>query len=117
MASVIEVLPSLEGQELVYVQGLIENMSKEDAHRFAQAYGARRRDPTLILLTALVGLLGFAGVHRFLLDQPGMGVLYFFTAGICFIGTILDVVNHKRLTFEFNQPIAYQLVQTMGKSG
>lgn len=117
MASVIDVLPNLEGQELIYVQGLIEDMSKEEAHRFAQAYNARRRDPTLILLTALVGLLGLAGIHRFLLDQPGMGILYFFTAGICLIGTILDVVNHKRLTFEYNQPIAYQLAQAMGKSG
>ena len=116
MANVIEVLPSLEGQELVYVQDLIKDMSQEEAHRFAQAYNARRRDPMLILLTALVGLLGFAGIHRFILDQPGMGILYFFTVGICFIGTILDVVNYKRLTFEHNQPIAYQLVQAAGKT-
>ena len=46
-----------------------------------------------------------------------MGILYFFTFGICYIGTIMDVVNHKRLTFEHNQPIAYQLAQVTGKSG
>ena len=46
MASVIEVLPSLEGQELVYVQGLIENMSKEErtvSPRLTVPGGAIRR--------------------------------------------------------------------------
>jgi len=31
-----------------------------------------------------------------------MGILYFFTAGLCFIGTIIDAVNHKELAMEYN---------------
>jgi hypothetical protein len=40
-----------------------------------------------------------------------MGVLYFFTGGLCLIGTIVDVINHKRLTFEHNQQMA---IESMG---
>jgi hypothetical protein len=41
-----------------------------------------------------------------MLGQMGMGLLYLFTGGLCFIGTIMDTVNHKRLTFEYNQQMA-----------
>jgi len=50
----------------------------------------------------LLGLLGVAGVQRFIIGHIGMGILYFFTAGLCFIGTIVDAVNHKELALEFN---------------
>ena len=70
------------------------------------AYSARRKDPTTILILALVGFLGFAGIHRFMLNQVGLGILYFFTAGLCFIGTIVDLVNHRKLAFEFNSVVA-----------
>ena len=52
--------------------------------------------------------VGVHGIHRFVLNQIGMGILYLLTGGICLIGTIVDLVNYQRLTFEFNQPIAQQ---------
>jgi TM2 domain-containing membrane protein YozV len=44
-----------------------------------------------------------AGVQRFILGQIGMGILYFFTAGLCFVGTIIDLLNYKKMALEFNQ--------------
>jgi hypothetical protein len=32
--------------------------------------------------------------------------LYLFTGRLCLIGTILDIINHKQLTFEYNQQMA-----------
>ena len=32
-----------------------------------------------------------------------MGILYFLTGGLCLIGTIVDLVNHRSLAFEYNQ--------------
>jgi TM2 domain-containing membrane protein YozV len=72
-------------------------------------YRTRRKDPQLILLTCLVGFLGFAGIHRFLVNQIGMGILYFFTAGLCLIGTIVDAVNYQSLAFEYNRQIASEV--------
>ena len=55
----------------------------------------------MILVTTILGFFGVAGVQRFLTGQIGMGLLYFFTAGLCFIGTIIDLINHKRLTYVY----------------
>lgn len=95
-------MPELEPDEMAYVQGLVNGMSDQEVQQFVPMYRARRRGPLLVLLTALIGFFGVAGVHRFVLGHVGMGLLYLFTAGLCFIGTIVDVLNYKRLAFEYN---------------
>lgn len=109
MPNIFQLLPSLEGEEMAYVQSLINDMSDAQAQQFAMAYSARRKDPTTILILALVGFLCFAGLHRFMLNQIGMGILYFLTGGLCFIGTIIDLVNHRKLAFEYNSTVAQQV--------
>ena len=96
MARVIDVLPEISGEEMLYVQALIKDMDDEKARSFASVYRSRRKDPQMILITALLGFVGFAGVHRFIIGQIGMGILYLFTAGLCLIGTIVDLVNHQK---------------------
>ncbi len=109
MANALLHLPEVQGMELNYIQTIIKDYSDKQAMQFATIYRARRKDPQMILLTCLVGLLGIAGVHRFLINQIGMGILYFFTAGLCFIGTIVDAVNYQTLAFEFNRKIASEV--------
>jgi TM2 domain-containing membrane protein YozV len=102
MANIFNMMPELESDEMAYLQGIVSGMSDQEAHQFVSIYRARRRDPLLILITAIIGFFGVAGVHRFVLGHIGMGLLYLFTAGVCFIGTIIDVINYKRLAFEYN---------------
>ena len=109
MAKVIDVLPELQGEEMLYVQKLINDWDIEKARSFAGVYRVRRRDPQMILILTILGFVGFAGVHRMLLNQIGMGLLYFFTAGLCFIGTIIDLVNNQQLSFEYNQKVAHEV--------
>lgn len=109
MPNIFQLLPSLEGEEMAYVQSLINDMTDTQAQQFAMAYSARRKDPTTILILALVGFVGFAGIHRFMLNQIGMGILYFLTGGLCAIGTIIDLVNHRKLAFEYNSVVAQQV--------
>ena len=115
MANVMQLLPELDGEEMMYVQNLLKDYSDQQASQFAMMYRSRRRDPQTILLVTVVGFLGFAGIQRFMTDQIGMGILYFFTAGLCFIGTIIDLVNYKKIAFDYNQMQAQQLA-TMTKS-
>jgi len=110
MANVYEVLPEIMGEEQFYISSLIKNMDDKQAQQFANIYRARRKDPQIILLVTLVGFLGIAGIQRFLTDQIGMGILYLLTGGICMIGTIVDLVNYKRIAFDYNQKQAAQIM-------
>ena len=110
MARVIDVLPELSGEEMLYVQTLLKDMDDDKARSFGSIYRTRRKDPQMILITALLGFIGFAGIHRFIIGQIGMGILYFFTGGLCLIGTIVDLVNHQKLTFEHNQKMANEVL-------
>lgn len=106
MARIIDVLPELTGEEMLFVQNIVTGLDDEKARAFATVYRNRRRDPMLILVLTLIGFVGFAGLQRFLTDQIGMGILYFFTAGLCLIGTIIDLVNYQKIAFEYNQKVA-----------
>lgn len=113
MANVLRHLPELEGMELGYIQGLMRNMDEDQASLFAQVYRARRKDSQMILILTLLGFFGFAGLHRFILGQVGLGILYIFTVGLCFIGTIVDLVNYKSLAYEYNIKVAHETVNLL----
>ena len=59
----------------------------------------------------ITGFILAGGIQRFVIGQIGMGLVYFFTGGLCLIGTIVDIINHKQLAFEYNQQMA---IETMG---
>ena len=113
MAQIFQILPELSGNEQAAIQNLIKDMGDDQAQQFAAAYRARRKDPTLILLTTLLVFVGFAGINRFLLGQIGMGILYLLTGGLCLIGSIIDLINYQNMTLTYNLQEAQQIVQTM----
>ncbi|GAB3199156.1 TM2 domain-containing membrane protein YozV [Pontibacter aydingkolensis] len=113
MANILHLMPDLEPDEMNYVQSLVNPMSDEEAMQFATIYRNRRREPMLILITTIIGFFGVAGIQRFLIGNIGMGLLYFFTAGLCFIGTIVDLINYRRLAYEYNVKEAQQVVAMM----
>lgn len=106
MSKLFQFLPELQGRELAYVQSLTKDYTDVQLTTFANIYRSRRRDPQMILLVTLLGFLGIAGVQRFLTNQIGMGLLYFFTWGLCLIGTIIDLINYQDLATEYNQRMA-----------
>ena len=109
MANILELMPEIMGEEQMYISSLFKNMDDKQAMQFANVYRTRRRDPQTILLVTLAGFVGIAGIQRFITDQVGLGILYFLTGGICMIGTIIDLVNHKNIAFEYNQKQANQI--------
>jgi TM2 domain-containing membrane protein YozV len=113
MERIYKMMPEVEMDEAYFLDNLLKEKSDQQVRDFLAIYRVRRRDPQMTLFTALIGFLGVAGVHRFLLNQVGMGILYLLTAGLCFIGTIVDMVNHRTLTFEYNQKAAHDLFYMM----
>ncbi|MEO6406200.1 MAG: TM2 domain-containing protein [Ferruginibacter sp.] len=104
-------------EELIQINGMTESYSESEIRQFVMMYRVKRKDPQTILLCCLLGFAGFAGIHRFVLNQIGMGILYFFTGGLCLIGTIVDAVNHKQLTLEFNQKMIAETIAMMRMTG
>ena len=43
-------------------------------------------------ILCIIGFFGFAGIHRFYLGRPLTGLLWLFTGGLCWIGTIVDLI-------------------------
>lgn len=82
-------------------------MSQKQAESFVMFYSGKRRSPQDILLFTLFGFVIVAGIQRFVIGQVGMGILYFFTGGLCLVGTIVDLINHRTLATEHNQKAAY----------
>ncbi len=108
MNRIHSILPEIESEEAVFIESLLKNKSDDQLQNFAMLYRNRRREPQLLLFTALLGFIGFSGIHRFLIDQIGMGILYLLTGGLCLIGTIVDLVNYRNLAFEYNQRVAME---------
>lgn len=113
MANILHLMPDLEPDELSYLQALVGDMSDDEVRHFASIYRSRRREPMLILVTTVIGFFGVAGIQRFLIGQIGLGLLYFFTAGLCFVGTIIDLINYRRLAYEYNVQEAQKVIYMM----
>lgn len=50
----------------------------------------KQRDKVVSLLLCI--FLGAFGAHKFYEDKAGMGILYLFTAGLCGIGVLVDLI-------------------------
>ena len=101
-------IPGLELEELQFLKDITSDLQDNQVNTFVSIYASKRQKSEMILITALIGFFGFAGIHRFLMGQVGMGILFLLTAGLCFIGTIVDLINYKNLTMEYNMQVAHE---------
>lgn len=116
MSKIYELMPDIQGEEMMFLQNLTKDYDDDKMRNFANMYRARRKDPQIILLLCLLGFIGVSGIHRFVLNQIGMGIVYFFTAGLCLIGTIVDLVNYRNLSFTYNRQVANEINHIIGRS-
>ena len=110
-SKLLQLIPGIETEELMYLQSVTKELSDEQIETFALLYNGERKKSDMILIGGIIGLLGVGGVQRFMIGQIGMGILYLLTMGLCSIGTIIDLINYKKLTFEFNQALANKILQ------
>ena len=104
-------LPGITHEELGYLQQATAGLDENQQKFFFNIYSGKRKSPQDVLLFALIGFVGVAGVHRFVLGQVAMGIIYFLTGGFCLIGTIVDLINHKDLALEYNKKMAFESMQ------
>lgn len=99
----MELLYDITTEEMAYIQHLTKTFNEQEIMQFVRIYRSKRKSPQTILICCLLGFVLFAGIQRFITRQIGMGLLYFFTAGLCLVGTIIDIINHNELALEFNK--------------
>ena len=62
-------------------------------------------------------MAGVPGQHRFAMGEVGAGLLYLFTGGLLLIGTIVDIVKHKELAFNYNRTVARRIASNLEPYG
>ena len=114
MPHITHYLPELQEEtEATIVQQLLDHMSHDQAVVFAGAYRQQRKDPQNVLLMAIIGLVAIPGLQRFWLGQTGMGLLYLFTWGFQFVGSIYDLVKYKTLALRYNHRVANRIATNL----
>jgi len=106
-------IPGISMEELNIIKMNTDGYDEEKLTDFLNLYVGKRIKSETIMICTILGFLGIGGIHRFILGQIGMGILYLVTFGLCYIGTIMDLVNNKKLTNERNQEIMIQEVLPM----
>lgn len=101
-STIYTLMANAEPEEIMAVKNAVNGMDEETGRNFIMAYRQRRKDPETILGGVLVGIIGIHGIHRFMLNQVGWGLVYLFTMGFCKIGWVIDIVNYKKMTLNYN---------------
>lgn len=108
MDRILQMMPEIEHEEYLYLTSLTKDLEEAMLQEFVLSYRSKRKSKDTVLIGALIGLLGIGGIQRFMLDQIFLGILYLLTAGLCYIGTIVDIINYKKLTIRYNKDAAYE---------
>jgi TM2 domain-containing membrane protein YozV len=104
-------LPGMQPDELHVLQSLSREMTPRQQEMFISMYRGRRKEEQTMLIVTLVGFLGIAGIQRFMVGEVVMGIVYLLTAGFCGIGTIIDIINIRKITSQYNQQQAIETAQ------
>jgi TM2 domain-containing membrane protein YozV len=111
MSTILKYVPEADYDELRELELALQGRSEEEIRKFAMTYRGRRKDAQTTLILCVVGFFGFAGLHRLVNNDIGMGILYLLTAGFCGIGTLIDTINHRKLNAEANAKVIRELSQ------
>lgn len=104
-------------EEMSYLQQATTGLTDTQHQNFLAVYSGKRKTAQELLIFTLLGFLGIAGIQRFIIGQVGMGIIYFLTGGFCFIGTIVDLINHKSMANDYNKDMIYESLQIVKMGG
>lgn len=104
----LRMFPDMDYDEMATVMKITQGMTDTQQQNFIYVFQGRRKDYQQMVLFTILGFFGVAGIQRFLTGDIGLGIIYFITAGLCFVGTIVDLINIKNITSKYNQKQAYE---------
>ena len=95
-------------EEYSFIHHASAGLTENQMQTFMLVYNNRRKNPNDILLATLLGFFGFAGVQRLMTGKIFLGLIYFFTCGFFFVGTIVDLLTYKSIANDHNRHLAYE---------
>src|ERR1700759_3335541 len=103
-------LPGISPEELGYIQQALAQLTENQQKYFYMSYSTKRKSPQDMLIFCIVGFF-VPGLQRFIIGQIGMGILYLLTGGLCVVGSIVDLVNHRTLAMDYNEKMTFESFQ------
>ena len=108
-------ISNLEGDELLELKQITQGYSEDKLKNFVALYKTKRKDPqTGMILGIIPFVISIHGIQRFYYGQIGMGILYLLTGGLCLVGTVIDLVNNKKLALAANKEIMQECSNMSG---
>lgn len=87
----VEELKGNNAQPQVVINNANTNSNVNQNTNTVVAAGGKAKNKWVAFVLCL--FLGFFGAHKFYEGKILMGIIYFFTGGLCFIGVIIDLIN------------------------
>jgi len=106
---ILMMLPNIQADELANIQNLCKDMLPNQIDSFLMMYQGRRKDTQTLVLVTLLAFFGVAGIQRFIVGETLMGVLYVLTWGFCGIGQLIDLINARNITSNYNNKQAIEV--------
>lgn len=81
---------------------IVNNVSNEQHMQTGRAERKQKssqKNKGMAMFLACLGFLGIGGLNRFYVGKTTSGVVYLLTIGLCWIGTIYDIVQIKNGNF------------------
>jgi len=110
-ANLYMTFPGLTTEEMMHLQHATDGMDEKQQQNFYNLYASKRKSTQDMLLLCILGFFGLAGMHRMAMGQVGLGLVYLFTFGLFWIGTLVDLLSIYRLTNEYNRKMAFESCQ------
>ena len=94
-------------EQNVQQPNIIINNSNTNTNANMNYGGVRYPQKSKITALLLCIFLGYLGGHCFYTGKTGMGIIYLFTAGLCGVGVIIDLIRiiTGSYTDKFGQPL------------
>ncbi len=91
------------------IQKYSKDLCFEDRKLFIAEFELLKKSNIVYLV--LILFLGGLGIHKFYLEQTGLGVLYLLTGGVLGFGTLFDLFTFLSATYHHNDALAYKISQ------
>ena len=95
----VEKMESSASQPQVVINNSNTNANFNEASSYAGGgvpYGTPK-SKTVAIALCCCGFIGLGGLNKFYEGKTGMGVLYLCTIGLCWIGTIIDLIAYTKM--------------------